>query len=407
MQDPTNRNIVFAGTTEGLWRTVDSGGTWQRTTGPEVIINDVFVDPTNTNRVMLATDRGGVLASNDGGNTFAQSNNGFSARQITSYLADPSTPGSVYVGVVNDKALGGVFASTNGGLTWSQKSTGLNGHDVFSLAQGPDGALLAGTRHGIYRLQGATWSRVDNVTLNPPPAPPSRTGKKSVHAGATTVAHKAPESVAHKSTALQPVHSFEPAINAFARGGDTLYAATSTGLFESATSGQSWMEVPGFEPKSWNFVAAKKSTVLAANLNSAVLSLDGGQQWTPIKLPETLDQLSAMAVDDAGGLWVGGRQGIFVSDDKGATWQTIKDLYLRDVNSIFYDDASQRVLIAAGSKDTIAFAVHLPDRKIQYWNTGWNLRLVRPMGDHLVGTTWFDGVVIQPRMVDSKEMAGH
>jgi ligand-binding sensor domain-containing protein len=138
-----------------------------------------------------------------------------------------------------------------------------------------------------------------------------------------------------------------------------------------------------------------------------VLSLDGGQQWASIKLPETLDQISAMTVDDAGGLWIGGRQGIFVSDDKGATWQTVKNLYLRDVNSIFYDVASQRVLIAAGSKNTIAFAVQLPDRKIQYWNTGWNLRMVRPIGDHLVGTTWFDGVVIQPRMVDSKEMASH
>lgn len=92
---------------------------------------------------------------------------------------------------------------------------------------------------------------------------------------------------------------------------------------------------------------------------------------------------------------------------KGATWQTIKNLFLRDVNSIFYDAASQRVFIAAGSKNTIAFGVHLPDRAVQYWNTGWNLRLVRPMGDHLVGATWFDGVVIQPRMVDSKEVASH
>jgi photosystem II stability/assembly factor-like uncharacterized protein len=408
MQDPTNRNIVFAGTTEGLWRTVDSGTTWQRTTGPEVIINDVYVDPTNTNRVMLATDRGGVLASNDGGNSFVQSNSGFSARQITSYLADASNPSTIYVGVVNDKALGGVFASMNGGLNWSQMSSGLNGHDVFSLVQGPDNNLLAGTRHGIYRLQGAVWSRVDNVTFNPPPAPPSKTGKKP--SGRTTAAaatHKAPESAAHKSSASQPGRAFEAGINAFARGGDTLYAATSTGLFESTTSGQSWKEVPGFEPKSWNFVAARNATVLASNLNSAVLSLDGGQQWTPIKLPETLDQISAMAVDDAGGLWVGGRQGIFVSDDKGASWQTVKNLYLRDVNSIFYDVASQRVLIASGSKNTIAFAVHLPDRKIEYWNTGWNLRMVRAIGDHLVGTTWFDGVVIQPRMVDSKEMASH
>ncbi|WP_260737860.1 WD40/YVTN/BNR-like repeat-containing protein [Tunturiibacter lichenicola] len=399
MQDPKNLNIVFAGTTEGLWRTVDSGATWQRTTGPEVIINDVFVDPTNTSRVMLATDRGGVLVSNDGGNSFAQSNSGFSAREITSYVADASNPQTVYVGVVNDKALGGVFASTNGGLNWTQKSAGLEGHDVVSLGQGADGSLVAGTRHGIYRLQGETWSRVKDITLNPPPAPAPRTGKKVAgHATAPTTVHK---------PVAKPLTDFQATINGIARGGDTLYAATSSGLFRSVTSGQSWKEVPGFEPRSWNFVAASKSTVLAASLNSASVSSDGGEQWTPVKLPEAIDQVSALAVDDAGGLWVGGRQGIFVSDDKGATWQTIKNLFLRDVNSIFYDAASQRVLIAAGSKNTIAFGVHLPDRTVQYWNTGWNLRLVRPMGDHLVGATWFDGVVIQPRMVDSKEVASH
>jgi ligand-binding sensor domain-containing protein len=114
-----------------------------------------------------------------------------------------------------------------------------------------------------------------------------------------------------------------------------------------------------------------------------------------------------VAVDDDGGLWVGGRQGIFISDDKGATWHTITNLYLRDVNSIFYDEASQRILIAANSKNTIAFAVHLPDRKVRYWNTGWNLRLVRPVGDHLVGATLFDGMVVQPQMVDSHEAGSH
>src|SRR6202041_3663607 len=54
MQDPQNLNIVYAGTTEGLFRTGDSGANWLRTTGPEVIVNDVYVDPANTNRILLA-----------------------------------------------------------------------------------------------------------------------------------------------------------------------------------------------------------------------------------------------------------------------------------------------------------------------------------------------------------------
>ena len=138
-----------------------------------------------------------------------------------------------------------------------------------------------------------------------------------------------------------------------------------------------------------------------------MLSSDDGQKWEPVRLPVTMEQLAAVAVDDAGGLWVAGREGVFVSQDRGATWQGVKNLPIRDVNSLFYDEASQRMLITANSKNTFVFAVHLPDKGVHYWNAGWNLRLVRPVGDHLVGATLFDGIVVQPRMVDSSEVAGH
>jgi ligand-binding sensor domain-containing protein len=121
----------------------------------------------------------------------------------------------------------------------------------------------------------------------------------------------------------------------------------------------------------------------------------------------TMEQVAAVAVDDAGGLWVGGREGVMVSQDKGTTWHSLKNLPIGDVNSLFYDEPSQRMLITANNKNQIAFAVHLPDYGVQYWNTGWHLRLVRPMGDHLVGATLFDGIVVQPRMVDSSEVAKH
>ncbi len=88
MQDPNHAETVYAGTTEGLFRTDDSGATWVRTTGPELIVNDVFVDPADSKHVILATDRGGVLNSHDRGNSFDTTNAGFSARQITAYVGD-------------------------------------------------------------------------------------------------------------------------------------------------------------------------------------------------------------------------------------------------------------------------------------------------------------------------------
>jgi photosystem II stability/assembly factor-like uncharacterized protein len=406
MQDPQNLNIVFAGTTEGLFRTGDSGSAWQRTTGPEVIVNDVYVDPANTNRILLATDRGGVLASNDGGYSFSPSNNGFSARQITSYVGDAAQPATIYVGVVNDKAWGGVFVSDNGGLSWSQKSAGLNGQDVFSLAQASDGTVLAGTGHGIYRLQGELWSQVNNVALSEHEgAEPAAEKVEKKVAPPAKHAGKARRVAAKKTTETPSARGFDANVNGIARVGDTLYAATSEGLLRSVTAGESWKLMAGPQKEGWSFIASAKTWVLAATLRSAVLSSDGGQRWAPVKLPETLTQLAAVAVDDAGGLWAGGREGVFVSQDRGATWQSLKNLPIRDVNSLFYDEASQRMLITANSQNTIAFAVHLPDRAVRYWNTGWNLRLVRPVGDHLVGATLFDGIVVQPRMVDSSQVA--
>jgi photosystem II stability/assembly factor-like uncharacterized protein len=415
MQDPTNRNIVFAGTTEGLYRTSDSGKIWVRTTGPDVIINDVFVDPTNSNRMLLATDRGGVLVSNDGGNSFAPSNSGFSARQITSFVADATRPTRIYVGVVNDKALGGVFASDNGGLSWTQMSAGLDKHDVLSLGEAADGTLLAGTRHGIYRLRGDLWSRVDNVTLTLPaasqPAPSKpvttrRTGAASAHAtgakGSAPVSGKTTTATSTRSaTSTSAKHSFDAPVSAFARSGNDLFAATKDGLLKSSNAGESWTLISP-EVREWYFVGVANSVILAAELKSAMLSSDGGQSWSPLKTPEGLTQINAVTVDGSGGLWVGGREGIFLSEDKGATWQSVKNLYVRDVNSIFYDDHSQRVFVTANSSTTIAFAVHLPDKMVSYWNTGWNLRLIRPVGDHMVAATLFDGIVVQPQMVDSK-----
>ena len=172
-QDPAHLETVFAGTTEGLWRTDDAGAKWTRTTGSEIIVNDVFIDSADSRHVLIATDRGGILASEDGGDTFTPSNGGFSARQITAFKKDDTNPAHIFVGVVNDKEWGGVFESDNGGVAWSQRSNGLQGRDVFSLGQAPDGTIIAGTAHGLFRLDrdADAWTRVEAAPAGAPDAP--------------------------------------------------------------------------------------------------------------------------------------------------------------------------------------------------------------------------------------------
>jgi photosystem II stability/assembly factor-like uncharacterized protein len=328
--------------------------------------------------------------------SFLPSNSGFSSRQIVAYVQDDEHPATIYVGVVNDKEWGGVFVSHNGGLTWDQLSAGLNGSDVFSLGQASDGTIIAGTAHGLYRLQGQLWNRVDDVSLEAASAVSTRrTGAR--HSGRTAVA--APRH-SHADT-------FDGSVNAIARSGDTLYAATNDGLLQSVTAGQNWELTPGLGRQSWRFVAAARSMAAVADLNSLSLSIDNGRKWKTISLPSVVTQLAAVAVDGAGGVWVGGREGVFYSEDEGATWHTMSRFSIHDVSNLFYDAKEQRILITANNKNTIVYAVHLPDQKVQYWNAGWSLRLARPVGDHLVGATLFDGIVVQPRMVASKEVSSN
>ena len=48
----------------------------------------MLVDPRNPDRVLVATDRGGVLASNDGFADYETSNRGFAHRTIGAVMAD-------------------------------------------------------------------------------------------------------------------------------------------------------------------------------------------------------------------------------------------------------------------------------------------------------------------------------
>ena len=111
------------------------------------------------------------------------------------------------------------------------------------------------------------------------------------------------------------------------------------GSLKSIDSGQSWTSRCGSRRGTSGMRLLRRSrTVFAASLSKAALTNDGGKTWTSVTPPSDLTQITAVAVDGFGGLWIGGREGVYLSEDKGATWQTVQNLFMRDVNSIFYDE---------------------------------------------------------------------
>jgi photosystem II stability/assembly factor-like uncharacterized protein len=414
MQDPVHPDIVFAGTTEGLWRTSDAGKDWIRMTRPEDIINDIYIDPQHTDHMLVATDRGGILMSDDGGFTYRPSNSGFSARQIAAYTADPKNPAQLYVGMVNDKDYGGVFASADGGISWAQREDGLNGLDVFALAVAPDNTLIAGTNHGIFTWQEPVWQRYGAAAppLSSPVAENENSGVPPLWAmqqaayrtvGMAKPSRKrtAPKAMAKSASKSAAIVTFDGAVFALLTNGNTVYAATEDGLLMSPSSGVSWKLVAAAGGNPLRYLAAGDGKLLAADLKSMEISIDGAK-WVPVRMPAGLTQLAGVAVDGAGELWAVGGEGILFSRDNGVHWQTVPKLDLNDVNSIYYDAAADRVLVTANNSSTFACAITVTDKSVQCWDTGWHLRQLHPVGDHMVAVTLFDGVVVQPRMVESR-----
>lgn len=374
--DPTDHNVVYAGTTEGLWKTTDAGVTWKRMTGPNIVINDVLIDPRSPARILLATDRSGVLASDDGGVTFTASNRGFTHRQAAALLVDRSNSAVLYAGVLNDKEFGGVFVSRDSGQTWKQISDGLDGRDVFVLRQAADGSLVAGTDHGIFALRqnAARWMPRNALA-----------GKAEV-----ATAKKGPGRAAVANELTARVSVLEIA-------GQRWFAATSNALLVSSDAGESWRQesMPGIGVPVSISVAGK--VVAIAGSNMVAVSVSGGESWLPSKPLGSEFAINSVAVSNSGDIWLAARTGLFRSTDAGDSWKPVSSLRLANLQNVQFDDDNHRILVTSGSSTNV-FESSDNGKTWSAISTGWRLRNLRLAHGRLIATTAFDGVVIQPEI---------
>jgi len=405
MQDPQNREVVYAGTTEGLYKTVNAGKTFKRMTDSDVVVNAVYVDPGDSNRVLLATDRGGVLASDDGGATFAASNQGISERKVAAVLVDRDHPDVLYAGVVNDKKYGGVFRSSDGGAHWEQLGSGLDGRDVFALAETKAGRVVAGTSHGIFVL----GDEADPTPAGDPPAVPDGSGAT---AGAlnwiprNTIANTLTKTITqtHMHTKVNiekqvqaPTIELESTVNALDVSGDVWAAATGYGVVTSKDQGASWQGGPVMGEGDYLSVTVHGDTMVAARADSVAISRDAGQSWWPMGLPTMLTRIHRVVFSPDGTLWLGAREGVYLSRDLGKSWMWVHRLPFRDVDDLSYDAASKRILVSSRSSDQV-YAIDPKTMTWNWWQTGYSIVLIRAAGDRLVAASLNDGVLVGPEL---------
>ena len=354
-QDPQRSSIVYAGTTRGLWKTLDGGVKWSLVTTSDVVVNDVMIDPRNPDRVLLATDLRGVLASNDAFAHYTTSNRGFSHRAVGAVLVDRKDPSRLYVGLTNDRDMGGVFI-WDGGAGWRQSNRGLGERDILSLRQAESGVLFAGTNHGIFCLSSlsGSWQPATMISASVPErqaneaSPEPATFKRNAGRGATA---RKQASRAEAKPAPEPVISPDsaPRVRSLELGKDAWFAATSEGLFISVDQGKKWYRQPVEAENNFTAVDSREDgTVTLFSYKVAYLSKNWGKSWDSITLPSYVSGIQSLTLVPDSSLWLGTRQGALHTRDGGETWQYAQDgLPMDDVIDVEYEPTSHCLLATA------------------------------------------------------------
>lgn len=154
--DPNAPTTFYAGAPAGgIWKSTDSGSTWTVLTDdlPQIGVSGIAVDFNNSNIIYIATgddDAGdsysvGVFKSVDGGSTWAPTG-----------LNPTNSPGSmndIYIHPTNSNILwvatnSGVYKSTNAGVSWTNKLSG-NIKDI-KLKPGDPNTIYAVTASAFY-----------------------------------------------------------------------------------------------------------------------------------------------------------------------------------------------------------------------------------------------------------------
>lgn len=171
--DPNNSNIWYVGSPNGgLWKSINGGGNWAPMTDelPRVGVSAITVDYNNSNIIYIATGDDdadqtptiGVMKSTDGGITWNQTglnvNTLGSITQLHELFIAPTNSNKL-VCATSD----GVFTSSDAGVTWSQT---LHGNNIRDLRLKPgDASIVYGvSTTAFYRSTdgGASFTQVTN-----------------------------------------------------------------------------------------------------------------------------------------------------------------------------------------------------------------------------------------------------
>jgi photosystem II stability/assembly factor-like uncharacterized protein len=328
-QDPDHADTLYAGTTSGLWKTTNEGGEWKRMTPGDWVVNALLIDPKNTQRIIIGTEREGVQISENGGTTFSAANTGFHHQHILDVAIDNEHPERALVVLTFDT--NAFLVTKDAGATWKTLGPGLKRADVRHVYAMPNGywASLSGGGLMKYEETNGKWVKAGLFVPEAATAPAAQPATKGKKAAAAAAARKPlPKKAAPQLLAFQ--------VSELTYGGTKWFAATTGGVLVSTDKGTTW-KLAGTDPLAKQpaqslEVSGDGSQVWSVSQKNLLYSADGGAHWDGKELSfASAGNLRLRRMDDQN-LFITTNMGLYLSHDAGRNWNRadIRDLQFQD-----------------------------------------------------------------------------
>ena len=304
---------LFGSQNVGLYESINLGATWtalHRSNWPRLVVNDIAVDPVDSQKILVATDGTGVHRTTDGGASWQIGIGGTGALAGRSLRFQPGSSTELFLGTSSLA----VFRSTDGGNTFASSSRGISSLNLFSIHANPlDPNQLAVAFQGANN--GGVFSSTDGGdTWLLESAPPTRySAVRFAPDGTLYAISSGPSSVAPEGLYRRE-----------SNGSWTSLGPNQGALFESDLAtmrfsvndpalillGGADFGVAGFEGTIWR-------TTNAGQTWTKVHEFGDSQPVTDIEIVEDgLDQVMIASHDDSGG----NQAGVLRSTDGGVSW---------------------------------------------------------------------------------------
>lgn len=324
-----NPQIAYAGDVahSKFFSSEDGGVTWKTLTrkdgeswGPDNIFAgwpiDLQVDPRDPTRIFVNNYGGGNFLSENGGNTWSVSSTGYSGAQIHGLIVDSDNAATVYA-----TGTSGTFRSYNGGITW--EGLGENLISGVSIIYDPErtNTLFFGRGHLMLFQKSTDWGENWKLVINHESQLQNlqKLGTGADWQGITAVSF-APSDPNTMYAGVIQYWCF--------KFGESCDVQTIFSIAKSNDRGDTWQPIYGapFNGSSVTDIVVhpkQPDTVWVATEGKGLFqTTDGGLSWEKISTKAAMDHTRSLEIDPEFPdlLMAGTLEGVYVSQDSGATW---------------------------------------------------------------------------------------